>query len=209
MSRPVGGGTHSQKLFDLAHDATNQCVQCGYCLPACPTYESMGKETASPRGRINLVKMAAEGKMDVQQDLAKPIDLCLGCRACEVACPVGVPYGHILEAAKEVIADADSSQPSTGLRGKLKTMILSHLFPYPRRLRALGNLVWLYQKLGFDKLARKTRLTQLFPEPLGQFEKVLPPLESPAKRNKWGTIIPAKGEKKARVAFFPAVSWTR
>ncbi|NGQ94963.1 (Fe-S)-binding protein [Brevibacillus sp. SYP-B805] len=194
--------TGAQKLFDLAHDATNQCVQCGYCLPACPTYESMGREAASPRGRINLVKMAAEGKIDVLQDLAKPIDLCLGCRACEVACPVGVPYGHILEAAKEVIADAESVQPSAGRGSKLKQMVLSHLFPYPRRLRALGNLVWVYQKLGLDKLVRKTGLIRLLPQPMAAFEKVLPRLESPAKRTRRGTVIPAKGVKKASVAFF-------
>ena len=90
-------------LEEQAWDSALRCVQCGYCLPVCPTYCSMGKESASPRGRINLVKLAAEGKVDVLQDLSEPIDLCLGCRACETACPVQVPYGHILEAAKEAI----------------------------------------------------------------------------------------------------------
>src|SRR5699024_10095763 len=89
----------SSFLYKLTYEATNQCVQCGYCLPACPTYKSMGNESQSPRGRINLVKMAAEGKLDLQKDLKEPLDLCLDCRACEAACPVGVPYGDIYEAA--------------------------------------------------------------------------------------------------------------
>ncbi len=184
------------RLYDLAYEATNQCIQCGYCLPACPTYETMGKESASPRGRINLVKMAAEGKIDISEHLAEPIDLCLGCRACEVACPVSVPYGHILESAKEVIAER---QPKNS---KLKNLILSQVFPYPKRMRVLGNLTWLYQKSGIRTVVKKTRILNKISEPMAQFENVLPAIESPFKRNKLGTIIPAKGVTKARVAFF-------
>lgn len=210
----------ARKLFDLSYDATNQCIQCGYCLPACPTYESMGKESASPRGRINLVKMAAEGRIDVHEHLAEPIDLCLGCRACEVACPVGVPYGHILEAAKEVIADSPSvkkSSPTVVERASIpkranstkrnwteraKKIVLNRVFPYPKRLRTLGNFAWLYQKSGLAKAVRKTKIIDKISAPMAQFEKVLPLIESPSKRNQWGVTTPAKGETKARVAFF-------
>lgn len=215
-----------EKLIELAHSEANQCVQCGYCLPACPTYLSIGKETASPRGRINLVKLAAEGRIDIQQHLAEPIDLCLGCRACEVACPVGVPYGHILEAAKEVIADdlhqrQQQTQPSaskaagsadqtggpkaaTGSRwgSMLRTLVMKRLFPYPMRLRFAGNLLWLYQKSKLDKLIRSTKLIQAISEPMAAFERVLPPLESPGRRHAWGSVIPARGMKKVRIAFF-------
>ncbi len=199
LSAPRENG---QKLFDLAYDATNKCVQCGYCLPACPTYESMGKESASPRGRINLVKMAAEGKIDIRQDLSKPIDLCLGCRACEVACPVGVHYGHILESAKEVIADVEATEQRSTTHIKLKKAILSKLFPFPRRMRAVGNLVWVYQRLGMDRLIRSTGILKRISKPMAQFERVLPPLESPSKRTARGIVYPAKGPRKGRVAFF-------
>ena len=84
---------------DLAYNETFDCVQCGYCLPSCPTYQTMKKETHSPRGRINLVKAAAEGKISLAT-LQEPIDLCLGCRACETVCPTNVQYGKILELAK-------------------------------------------------------------------------------------------------------------
>jgi glycolate oxidase iron-sulfur subunit len=190
------------RLYDLAYEATNMCIQCGYCLPACPTYESMGKESASPRGRINLVKMAAEGKIDISKHLSGPIDLCLGCRACEVACPVSVPYGHILEAANEVISEELMKSVEKSRSHRMKKILLSKVFPYPKRMRMLGNLTWLYQKSGIRTVVRKTRLLEKISEPLAQFERVLPPIESPLKRVKLGTIIPAKGEMKTRVAFF-------
>lgn len=193
---------HSQKLHQLSYEETNQCIQCGYCLPACPTYKSMGKESASPRGRINLVKMAAEGKIDMKEHLAEPIDLCLGCRACEVACPVNVPYGHILESAKEVIAQKQLEEKQSNHQAKLKSMVLTKLFPYPARMRTIGNLVWLYQTFGLNKLVQKTKLIEKISPAMGQFEKVLPQLERPTKRNKFGQVIQAKGETKGKVAFF-------
>lgn len=88
---------------ELNYEKTNQCVQCGYCLPVCPTYLTMGKETHSPRGRINLVKMAGEGRITDLSVLEEPLDLCLGCRACETVCPTGVEYGAILESARAAV----------------------------------------------------------------------------------------------------------
>jgi glycolate oxidase iron-sulfur subunit len=201
----VAKDKYQQKLLQLSYDAANQCVQCGYCLPACPTYESMGKESQSPRGRINLVKMAAEGKIDLQKDLAKPIDLCLGCRACEVACPVNVPYGQIYEAAKEVITEQQNDErakQSSNLPLKIRNGTLKHLFLHQKRLRTVGNLVWFYQKTGLNKLIQKSRVINKLSEPMGQIEKVLPKLESPLKRNRYGDVLPPKGEKKVKVAFF-------
>lgn len=88
----------------LDYQATFDCVQCGYCLPVCPTYIAFEKEKHSPRGRINLVKMAAEGKVSIG-DMSEGIDLCLGCRACETVCPTNVQYGDILMSAVEVIKE--------------------------------------------------------------------------------------------------------
>ncbi|MGG3469051.1 (Fe-S)-binding protein [Neobacillus pocheonensis] len=190
-----------QNLFEQTYDWTNQCIQCGYCLPACPTYRSMGKESASPRGRINLVKMASEGKIEIQNHLSKPIDLCLGCRACETACPVGVPYGHILEAARDTIEDSQSKEKITAAT-RLKNGALNHLFPYPRRMKILGNLLWFYQKVGLNKLIRRTKVLHKLSEPLAQLEKAVPLVEPPSKRVRHGTTFPPKGAKKIRVAFF-------
>ncbi|MDQ0337407.1 glycolate oxidase iron-sulfur subunit [Caldalkalibacillus uzonensis] len=191
----------ARQLYERVHADTNQCIQCGYCLPSCPTYTSMGKESASPRGRINLVKMAAEGKIHVTNDLAEPLDLCLGCRACEVACPVNVPYGHILEEAKEAIAQAQTAESLTW-KEKGKRFVLKHVFPYYKRLQGLGYLMWFYQKSPLPFLLRKTKLLETVSEPLAWFEKALPAVENPLKKPKRGGVIPPEGQKKARVALF-------
>ncbi|SEN76919.1 (Fe-S)-binding protein [Lihuaxuella thermophila] len=200
--QPESNGNPVQQLFHSTYALTNKCVQCGYCLPVCPTYDSMGKESASPRGRINLVRLASEGKIDIQENLKNPIDLCLGCRACEVACPVNVPYGHILEFAKQAIEESQKEKERAVFGERMKRLSLMKLFPYPERLRAIGNLVWLYQKSGVAKFVRKTKVIHRISEPFANLENVLPSLESPGKRYKWGTVISAKGQKKSRVAFF-------
>jgi glycolate oxidase iron-sulfur subunit len=79
------------------------CVHCGFCLSACPTYRETGNELDSPRGRIYLMKTASEGKIPMAGSLVKHLDLCLGCLACEPACPSGVQYGRLIEAGRSQI----------------------------------------------------------------------------------------------------------
>ncbi|MCH8273252.1 MAG: 4Fe-4S dicluster domain-containing protein [Armatimonadetes bacterium] len=83
------------------HDKTVRCIRCGFCLEACPTYRLTGRETESPRGRIYLVRSAIEGQLRWDENVQRHLDTCLGCRACEPACPSGVEYGSILEMARE------------------------------------------------------------------------------------------------------------
>lgn len=195
---------YASMLHDLSYEAANMCIQCGYCLPVCPTFQTMGKESHSPRGRINLVKVAAEGKIDVRTDLASSIDLCLGCRACEVACPINVPYGKIYESAKEVMAIRQKDERlAKGKRGNtFQNAVLHHLFPHKKRLRLVGNALWFYQKMGVNKLVRKIGVMDKLSKSMGQFEKTLPQIDSPFKRYKFGKIYPAIGRKKMTVAFF-------
>lgn len=195
---------YSEKLYELSYEAANMCVQCGYCLPVCPTYLTMGNEAQSPRGRINLVKMAAEGKIDIINDLKDPIDLCLGCRACEVACPVNVPYGDIYGAALNVIAEKEKATKSSHtMQDKLLQTMLKNLFPKKNRLRTAGSFLWFYQSTGLSKVAQKTKIIEVVSKPMGQFERALPKVESPKKRYKFGAHYEAVGEKKMTVAFFP------
>jgi glycolate oxidase iron-sulfur subunit len=80
------------------------CVHCGFCLPACPTYRALGDENDSPRGRILLMRAVAEGELAIDDEMVGlHLDRCLGCRGCETACPSGVPYGQLLEVARDTM----------------------------------------------------------------------------------------------------------
>jgi len=184
---------------ELNYDKTNRCVQCGYCLPACPTYQTMGKETHSPRGRINLVKMVGEGRITDLSVLEEPLDLCLGCRACETVCPSGVEYGAILEAARTAIV---RRKKFTVPQKALRKVLFKKVFPSRKMMNLAGNALWLYEKSGVQKLARKSGLMNKLPANLGKFEAIVPPAVSPAERSALPRRVPAKGEKKCTAAFF-------
>lgn len=89
-----------------ARAGIDACVHCGFCLQSCPTYVNLEDENDSPRGRILLMRELVEGTLPLDDETARThLDRCLGCRACETACPSGVPYGHLLEAARSTLAE--------------------------------------------------------------------------------------------------------
>ncbi|BAQ09344.1 Fe-s oxidoreductase [Bacillus sp. OxB-1] len=188
--------TNTTKRVEATNDKiyaeVNQCIQCGYCLPSCPTYTSMEIETASPRGRINLVKMAVEGKIDVLEDLKEPMDLCLGCRACEVACPVNVPYGSILEWAKERVHDLEVQQKQNN---QLKDFTLNQLFTKRKAMKFSGDLYYLYQKSGIQKVVRSTKVSKKLFKNIGEFEEALPKVLSKKYRIERGKLYKARTEE--------------
>lgn len=187
-------------LYEKIYKETNACVQCGYCLPACPTYVSIGKESASPRGRIHLVKMAAEQKIDPLRDLSEPIDLCLGCRACEAVCPMDVKYGEILEAAKADIHRLRAEKPNR--KDRLTQLMLKHVFPYPKRLRRLGSIGRFAERTGLRIALRKTGLLRAVSEKMAWFERALPEIPPAKERPPSGEVYAPTGKRKARVVLF-------
>lgn len=170
----------------------DQCVHCGLCLPACPTYALFHTEMDSPRGRIQLMRAAADGRIDTSGAFQEHIDLCLGCRACETACPSGVQYGKLFETTRAAIAE---SQPQSRSERFIRWVTLRQLLPHHGRLRALAQLLRLYQALGISAFVRKFNL---LPKSMAAMEALLPPLTGPAVD--YTQPAPAIGEKRGEVA---------
>ena len=123
MSTPVPS---PQRL--VAYEKVLDCVHCGLCLSACPTYVELGTEMDSPRGRIYLMRELEQGTLALTPDVVRHLDLCLGCRACETACPSGVRYGDLIESARSFVEE----QHRRPLWDRLRRRMITLLFPHPR-----------------------------------------------------------------------------
>jgi glycolate oxidase iron-sulfur subunit len=136
------------------------CVHCGLCLEACPTYVQTGNENDSPRGRIYLMRAVEEGRLDPAANAFRShINRCLGCRACEQACPAGVEYGQLLEAARFDLSKAKQQQK--GWTSKLLRFTLRHVWLHPARLRFAFTMARVMRNLRLPKLLLKSRLARL------------------------------------------------
>jgi glycolate oxidase iron-sulfur subunit len=163
-------------------DDLSTCVHCGLCLNYCPTYRITSLETESPRGRLYLMTQWKRGQLPFSEELARHIDLCLGCRTCEAVCPSGVPYGRIIEQGRAEVERLRRIDP----KRTTATIAMRALLPHPRRLRAFGSLTRMAQAVGLTSLVPQGR--QL-PRLRGQYR---PPV---------GDVAPPIGERRYRVAF--------
>ncbi|MDT7807467.1 MAG: glycolate oxidase iron-sulfur subunit [Acidobacteriota bacterium] len=137
------------------------CVHCGLCLEACPTYVHTGDENDGPRGRIYLMRAVEEGHLSLESDsFTRHIDRCLGCRACESACPAGVEYGQLLEAAR---ADISTGGQRRGWTSSALLLVLRHVWTHPARLRFAFTLARLLRDSRLPGLLLVTKLTKLLP----------------------------------------------
>jgi glycolate oxidase iron-sulfur subunit len=189
---PQGAASKPLYLKKIDYSFIQQCIHCGLCLPTCPTYDATKLERNSPRGRIALMRNIAEDKLPVTEAFGREIYFCLGCLACETACPAGVKYSEIFEYGR---ADAEHSGVlQTPQRNLIRQALLGGLFTSPDLLRMAGRLLWVYQATGLQALARKFKLTSLLPEHLRKLEPLTPavkrkfsdelikPVETPAQK---------------------------
>ena len=182
-------------LQETLRQAETSCIKCGFCLPVCPTYNLTGSEAASPRGRIDMMVAVADGVLE-PEDIVTPLDLCLGCRACETACPAGVEFGRLLEAGR---AAAGAAQPASRLGGWLHRLFMEHVLPSPNRLRQLASLLRVYQTSGVQTLVRRSGLLPRLAPRLAVMEALLPAVPPASARQSLPAETLAHGEERGRV----------
>jgi glycolate oxidase iron-sulfur subunit len=174
------------------------CVHCGLCTSACPTYVELGDENDSPRGRIYLMRSVTDGRIELNAEVRRHLDLCLDCRACESACPSGVQYGKLIEPFRVHMAKTAPSQEDT--LGAFKRFLLFHVTTFAQRMRWALAPARFMQWTGLDRLFEKMGLLKLMPPALRQLHDMLPPLKPHYGR--LPTLLPAEGKRRARVALF-------
>jgi glycolate oxidase iron-sulfur subunit len=171
------------------------CMRCGMCLPHCPTYKETFLETASPRGRVALVRKFQEGELEDSEQFLEYVSLCLDCQACASACPCGVNAG-------ELVAEFRCEKKSGEGLSMMEDLILRKLVPHPDALEVSMVPLRIYQKTGMQKMVRKLGLLKMFPAALGRMEGLLPELPSAPLRQTLDEVTPAQGVEKGTVGFF-------
>jgi glycolate oxidase iron-sulfur subunit len=195
---------------ERARNPADDCVHCGFCLPVCPTWQSWQEEMDSPRGRIDLYRALEDGRIAMSPIVAEHFDRCLGCMACLTACPSGVRYDHVIEAAR-VRVERDLRR---GPADRLHRSAVFALFPRPGRLRAAGFLLWAWRATGLRRLARRLGLLR-FSRRLAALEALAPPVSLRELLARVPARTPARGARRLRAGlvtgcvqrvFFPGVN---
>ena len=183
-------------VFDAHHPPSlkiaDKCVHCGFCLATCPTYVLWGQEMDSPRGRIQLIQLAAEGAVGMTPQWVKHFDTCLGCMACMPACPSGVDYGKLIEATRGQIARR-FRRPQGEIWYR---RLLFNTLTKPRRLRLLRWPLLAYQRSGVQSLLRRRHVLKRLGKSVEAMDALLPPLTSKSAVRR---VTPADGPARARV----------
>ena len=180
----------------MDYSVVQQCMHCGMCLPTCPTYMETKQERNSPRGRISLMRSIADGDLDVTRAFADEMYYCLGCLACETACPAGVKYAELFETARAEVERTGAA--GHGQRDFWRWLTLEVLFMRPRLLRFVGRLLHLYQSSGLERLVRASGLLYLLPSKLRKLEPQTPRI-APENSDQLIAAVEAPAVKKYRV----------
>jgi glycolate oxidase iron-sulfur subunit len=186
-------------IFDAHHppsdDRIADCVHCGFCLPTCPTYVLWGEEMDSPRGRIYLMKVGREGRVELDDTYVQHFDACLGCMACVTACPSGVAYDELIEATRPQLERNYTRTPAD----RAFRQLIYSVFPYHRRVRAASAGGWLYTTLGLRALLHGSGLAGRLPARLRALESLMPPTRLRELASALPPVTPASGTRRRRV----------
>lgn len=179
---------------NVSEELLMDCMRCGFCLPACPTYLATNQDEAhSPRGRISLMKAMRDGEVVWDGSVEEAFDMCLGCRACEPACPAGVQYGVLIEETRVAV---QQEKPQTMVEKTIRKATFDGVFADQKKMASTVKLVQFYQRSGLQAATRKIGFLNLFPPFMKEMEGVLPKVESKKKR------ISLEKPKTVQVAFF-------
>ena len=185
-------------LKSLDYSVLQQCMHCGLCLPTCPTYLETGRERHSPRGRISLMRAIADGELAPTRTFAEEMAYCLGCLACTTACPAGVDYGTLFEAAR---AEADRSGAQSGpLRSIVRFATLRFLLFRPSALRFVARLLRFFEASGLRRLIRRSGIYSILPGSIGALERQMLTIRSQFSDELIAGLEKPPGEVRYRVA---------
>ena len=173
----------------------DRCVHCGLCLNACPTYRELRVEMDSPRGRIYQMAQVSSGAAEIGPSYIEHIELCLACRGCETACPSGVEYGRLVEAAR---AEIETKLRRPWRERFIRHMVFRKLLPSRFNLGLAGAVLYLYQASGLKRLVRTLGF---LPRRLGEMESLAPEIETPFFFRYYGQVLAAEHAERYRVAF--------
>jgi len=186
----------SKRAEGPAQADLDKCVHCGLCLNACPTYRELGVEMDSPRGRIYQMNQVANGA-EITESYVQHLELCLACRGCETACPSGVPYGRMIEAAR---AQIENQRKRSWWKQSLRKLAFDKVLPSRTALQVLGTGLYVYQASGLQRVMRATGVLKLMGN-LSNIEALSPAAEIPFFYSKIGKTFAPVGKRRYRVGF--------
>jgi len=179
-------------------DILSQCIHCGMCLATCPTYELTKLERSSPRGRIKLIKSVADGTLSISEVFTDEMNFCLDCQACETACPAGVKYGVIVEAAR---VEVENSGSGSILKKIIKRFVFKYILASNRNLKNAARLLYYYQNSFLPGLVKTFCKLKIFPSKLIELDSLSPRVAKIFSDSIIPEITESKIQKKMNVSF--------
>ncbi|MFT7616587.1 MAG: glycolate oxidase iron-sulfur subunit [Planctomycetota bacterium] len=182
----------------LRYEKSLDCIHCGLCLSACPTYQVTGNEIDGPRGRISLMRALAEGELQIDDGVKEPMELCLLCRACESTCPSAVQFGAMMEITRHEI----HTKSKRGFLGRsFEAFMLKRVLPSRRWMSIAATMTRCYTHWGIRKAVHGLGINRILPATLRRMEATVPVVPAKKDRRPLPELTEATTAKRGRVGF--------